>query len=85
MGAIVWTPNGDDGAMLAHVGTDRFNGIYLGYVSHYDDGKGWRYAFLVARPFGDRECFVSSRAAGMAAVRRKWKRFMERAGLEYAQ
>lgn len=78
MTGITWTPNGE--GRMAHVG-----GVYLGYVSWYDDGKGWRYEVMFDRPFAERERFVGSRDAGMAAIRRRWKAFMRRAGLEYAR
>ena len=85
MTGIIWTPNGDDGGMLAHVGPDRFSGIYLGYVANYDDGKGWRYEIMFSRPWGERENFVGSRKTAMKAIRRRWQAFMRRGGLEYAR
>lgn len=82
MTGIVWTVNGE--GRLAHVGADRFAGIYLGYVANYDDGKGWRYEFRIDRAFSERERFVSTRAIAMKAIRRRWQAFMRRGGLEYA-
>jgi hypothetical protein len=81
MTGIIWTDN--DGGRLAHVGASRFEGIYLGYVANYGDGKGWRYEVMFARPFGERERFVSSRAVAMKAIRRRWQAFMRRGGLVY--
>lgn len=79
MSKIIWTPNGK--GVLAHVGISRHYGVYLGYVSNYDDGKGWRYEFMVDGPFGDRVRFVSTRGIGMGAIRRRWDRFLEQAEL----
>lgn len=81
MTGIIWTENGE--GRLAHVGKSRFDGVYLGYVSWYDDGKGWRYQIMFDPRFGEREHFVSSRDVGMAAIRRRWAAFMRRGGLEY--
>lgn len=79
MSRLTITPNGK--GALVHVNGQ--NGVYLGYVADYEDGKGWRYEAMFDRSWWEKPHFVGRKSTGLRAIRRRWAAFMDRAGLQY--